>query len=459
MIRVKILLMVVCAVIPALVGAIGPHELVLIVNKHSEESRTIAQDYANLRGVPDQNLVEVELPGKARPAATIKREQFEKFVWEPVSRAIQERGIGHTLAWVYSVGFPIRIETGEHDCSILGLTFTRNRLPEPDEIRWGTCRSPLFAGPNNPGQAAHQSQSFDRLAALHGPDMPLPCMMLGATGNGANTPEEISRYLANGVRADYMAPSGTIYFVTGKGVRSTARAWQFAGAQSDLAALGISSIITNRFPSRKGDVMGIMMGAERLNNVDRNAYRPGCLSDHFTSWAGAFDHAGQSKISEWLREGITGSAGTVVEPYAIWMKFPNAWLYVHYAFGCTAIESYYQSISCPLQVLIVGDPLAQPWASRATVILGNFVTGDEEGTYEVQALVQTPRSRSYRRFMFLVDGRAVTGIERNSVLVIKPSTLKNGEHTLRAVAYRTGPVRSQAFDDRTFTVRNGRIVE
>ena len=456
---VKLCLIILCLATPCAVRALGPHELVIVVNKESESSRTIAQDYAELRGVPRQNIIYISLAGDDTPSDTMTREQFTESIWKPVTRTIRDRHLEHALAWAYSDGFPIRIETGQHDCSLLGLTFTRNRDPAPEEIRGGTCRSSLFAGPNMPGQSALQSQSFDRLAALHGPDMPLPSMILGATGPRANTIDEISLYLANGVRSDHTAPSGTIFFVTSDDVRSTARAWQFAQARDDLAALGVRSEITPDFPEGRGDVLGIMMGTERLQHVDRNAYLPGCLSDHLTSWAGAFDHAGQSKISEWLRAGMAGSAGTVVEPYAIWMKFPNAWLYVHYASGCTAIESYYQSISCPLQMLIIGDPLAQPWAPRAKVILGNVVAADDARGYEVQAIVQSSHKGSYRRFMFLVDGRAVTGIERRSVLTFQTAKMKNGSHTLRAVAYRTGPVRSQAFDERTFEVRNGRIVE
>lgn len=447
------------AMLPMMALAMGPHELLLVVNRDSEDSKAIAADYADLRGIPAVNVVEISIPGKADPAATIGREEFEKFIWSPVIRAVQERSLGHVLAWAYSAGFPIRVDTGEYDCSLTGLTFARNRAPPPDEIRSGTFRSLLFAGPNMPDRQAYAAQSFDRGAALHGEQMPLPAMMLGSVMKRANTVDEISRYLANGVRADHTAPSGTVYYVTSQDVRARARAWQFAGAQAALAEMGVKSVVTDAFPSGKAGVAGVMMGTATLPALDRTAYAAGCLSDHFTSWAGAFDHTGQSKVSEWLSEGIVGSAGTVVEPYAIWMKFPNAWLYVHYAAGCTAIESYYQSVSSPLQLLIVGDPLAQPWAPRARVALGNIVPAEEAGRYEVQAVVAAPETRRYRRFMFLVDGRAVTGIDRSAVLTFDASELDDGPHALRAVAYRTGSVRSQAFDEVRFEVRDGRILQ
>ncbi|MEM8736139.1 MAG: hypothetical protein AAGG44_18055, partial [Planctomycetota bacterium] len=55
-----------------------------------------------------------------------------------------------------------------------------------------------------------------------------------------------------------------------------------------------------------------------------------------------------------------GSSGTVVEPYALQAKFPLPTLYVHYARGCSLVESFYQSVTGPYQLLIVGDPLCQP---------------------------------------------------------------------------------------------------
>ena len=39
---------------------------------------------------------------------------------------------------------------------------------------------------------------------------------------------------------------------------------------------------------------------------------------------------------------------------------------LHYARGCSLAESFYQSISGPYQLLIVGDPLCQPWAVLPT---------------------------------------------------------------------------------------------
>ena len=60
---------------------------------------------------------------------------------------------------------------------------------------------------------------------------------------------------------------------------------------------------------------------------------------------------------EFLRHGAAGSSGTVTEPYAIQAKFPTPFIQTVYAHGYTLGEAFYQSVSGPYQLLIVGDAL------------------------------------------------------------------------------------------------------
>ena len=134
--------------IPLALYALGPHEILLLVNEKSPDSIEIAEEFARLRYVPDRNLVRLSVPlNKPGKAPEISPEQFTRLIWEPATRAIRDRGIDkQILAWVYSSGFPTTIQT-KTPVSIQGLTFLRNRQPSFEEVNNAKYTSPLFCGP------------------------------------------------------------------------------------------------------------------------------------------------------------------------------------------------------------------------------------------------------------------------------------------------------------------------
>ena len=132
-------------------GALGPHEILLLVNQDSPASLEIANHYTRLRRIPPANVVHLSLPGKVFDARSqMDPDEFTRYIWEPANRFARERGLeDHILAWVYSADFPIRI-TSAVPVSLQGITLVRNRLPDPESIKRGTYRSPLYAGPDGP---------------------------------------------------------------------------------------------------------------------------------------------------------------------------------------------------------------------------------------------------------------------------------------------------------------------
>jgi len=430
--------------------ALGPHEILLLANENSTVSLAVAKQYARRRGVPPQNLVRlrVPLPAAGQPAQ-IGREEFTRLIWEPAQLAARQRGLaGHILAWVYSTDFPAAVRT-QPVVSLQGLTFVRNRLPDAKDIEEGRYRSPLFAGPNFPAAPAHASQSFDALAEWLGAEMPLPSMTLGWTGERGNTLEEVLATLERGARSDGTRPTGTVYLVTGDDIRATCRQWQYPAAAAELARLGVRAVVGREFPAGQRDILGLMMGLADVNPAQAGGYLPGAFAEHLTSAAAIFHSANQTKLTAWIRAGATLSAGAVVEPYSIWTKFPSAWFFVHYAAGCTAMESFYQSIRCPLQLLLVGDPLAQPWARRAEVILSGLPQEPATGTFKLTARVAESDRRYWPRWNYWLDGRwagAGQGLE------VRAAELAEGRHSVRAVAYGAGLVRAQVFAEGEFVV-------
>jgi uncharacterized protein (TIGR03790 family) len=430
--------------------ALGPHELLVLANEGSEESVALARRYMEWRRVPECNLVLITLPEGSVSELAIGLKAFRKHILSPALEATQERGIdGHILAWAYSTDFPTRVSVPQ-GVSLLGATFVRGELPATEAILKAEYRSPLFAGPERTKGVRSSSQTFGRAARLLGDDMPLPSMMLGFTGEHGNTIDEVRGALWRGVESDATSPTGTVYLVRTGDVRSRARQWQYGGAKRELALEGVSAVVTDAFPAGKKDVLGLMTGSAAVKAETVGAFVPGAMADHLTSYAGAFHVAGQSKMSVWIRAGATLTAGTVVEPRALYLKFPTARFYFYYAKGCTAIESFFLSLGSPLQILLLGDPLAAPWAVDDRVVIEGVPSAPVSESFEVSSrLRRTDPMRFYSNNIWLVDGRVVA---RGREPTIEVSKLSSGRHTLRVVAYGPGLVRPQVFAVEEFEV-------
>ena len=447
--------------LPALVGlgmlassaaALGPHEMVLLINASSPDSVAIGEAYARLRGVPASNVLRLDVP-YAHDASrdTITVEAFTRQIWAPAHAMLQERRIeDHILAWVMSVDFPIRVRT-EPVLSVQGLVFLRNRLPDPEAVKSGRVWSPLFAGPRHPDDLAGPSQSFGSARTALRAAMPLPCMMLGYMGPRGGSRASIMASLERAAASDATRPDGRVVLVPNKNVRSTCRDWQFAAAAKRLAKMGVRAVKTDAFPVREPRIIGLMTGAATVEPGTDNSFMPGSFAEHLTSFGAVFQNPAQSKLSVWLEAGTAFASGTVTEPYALWTKFPSASIFVHYAAGCTAIESFYQSVACPLQQLVVGDPLVAPWGSKATIESGLDPDLPWIGRVTVQPTVVAEKGRHFGRFMFLIDGQKVAF---GTSLSVDSAAWSNGAHQFRVVAYRAGTVRSQAFVEHSILIQN-----
>ncbi|MBT3194620.1 MAG: TIGR03790 family protein, partial [Verrucomicrobia bacterium] len=388
--------------------ALGPHEILVLANGSQPDSIEVAKAYARMRQVPAENVVVLNMSAwDPLKSLAISPAEFTRLIWSQAVRTTVSRGVNdHILAWVYSTHFPIRIST-QPPVSLQGLTFVRNQMPTSKEIAGGTYVSPLFAGPDGPKANGYGPQTLDTARRLLREEMPLPSITLGYTGPRGNTKAEVLKCLRTGVRSDASQPQGSVYFVTSEDIRSKCRQWQFPTAARGLKSAGVRAVVGDEvFPEDKSDVIGVMMGSASVDPSIVGRFLPGAFAEHLTSAAAAFDSKNQTKLSRWIAHGATASAGAVCEPFSIWAKFPNARIFNHYATGCTLIESFYQSVRCPLQVMFVGEPLAAPWAPSASVALDGIENGEliKEPRTIGRSIVAEP-GVYFSRTLYLLDGR------------------------------------------------------
>jgi uncharacterized protein (TIGR03790 family) len=429
-----------------------PHRVAVLVNKNSHDSKKAANVFAALHGVPGENLIPLNIPDSmVTGRAECTPDEFRTLIYEPAQKMIEERGLtNQVLAWVYSVDFPIRIVTSPNDrqqMSLMGLTFTRGMAPSPEMIEKGQFLSPLFAGPVKEGGPKNPARSLDVLSATLKDKMPLPSMMLGYTGENGTDMETVFKCIENGIRARQSGPKHLVELVqTSDKARSAPREWQYADVKTEMTLRGGSvEIFTNQPPSQTG-LLGVMTGAATVKPSDFGTFSPGAFGEHLTSWSAEFQKP-QTQCTEWLKAGATVTAGMVTEPYNVWTKFPHARFFVYYASGCSAMESFYQSILSPVQVLLLGDPLSQiaglPVEIK-TIGLSKEISSSADAAFVAEAKFPVPVKVLYSA---LFDGKQIKDADNISLIEIPFKTAGDGWHEVRIIAQALLPVTPGGFKD------------
>ena len=456
-IMLKLALILVLAHSAFFAFSIGPHELAVLVNDSSLDSVMLANYYSKLRGVPECNIVKLELPEDVfnpRTQVKISQEDFTKYIWEPYQNVIKERGLdSQILAVALSCDFPTTVIT-EPETSITGVIFARNELPEIGKIKSGQEFSPLFAGPNDKNKTVFLSKSLDEMIIQPGVKQPLPAMMIAYTGPRGMTYDAAQQFVIEMSSIDYTAPKGTFYFETNDDVRTKCRLWEYPIVEQVLLNFtqsDISVVITNSPPSADMPLVGYMTGNRHVKPKQMQIAK-GMFADHLTSFGAAFAEGGHTKITKWLEAGVGFSAGAVTEPYAIWSKFPSAAVFVHYLTGCTAIESLYLSVASPYQLLAMGDPLVKPWAQKFDVAI-NPISEKVSGKQILSIDETVVEHEITNRYYWLIDGKRVAMGKKFAWDTTKE---KNGRHKVRLVVGKTisGVVRQQCFVEKTVVVEN-----
>ena len=106
LLRVCSVLLCCVAVAPA-AAELTPQQIAVVVNRSSRESAQVGYHYAQQRGVPDAQIIPLELG--AVPEA-ISRQEYEQKIVRPLQQALESRGLAgqiHALVTVY--GLPLTV--------------------------------------------------------------------------------------------------------------------------------------------------------------------------------------------------------------------------------------------------------------------------------------------------------------------------------------------------------------
>jgi len=452
----------------------GPENLFLVVNSRSWASKTIANHYCKFRSVPDSNVFHLDWSG---PNTKISVERFRQEILKPIVKEIENRKLAKQIDYVvYSADFPYLIGFGDDvkgqrlkfaAGSITGMTYLYPWVLASDPRYTGLTVN-WYASTDPTGQAP--SRGFDNRQFLApggkrieaGGQRYWLSMMLAYTSGRGNSVDEAVESLRRSVSADGTRPPGTIYFMRHKDKRSVVRHHLYGAIAETIKGMGVrAEVLDGFFPDNKSDVMGAVVGkAQHAIGNANMTFLPGAICDNFTSFGGVFAwNRVQTPLTAFIRLGAAGASGTVIEPFANLAKFPHPILHVHYVRGCTLAESYYQSVTGPLQLLIVGDPLCAPWAASPRV-------GIEEASPRIDAdgtFVVTPKPGGLQpigRHELFIDGRLVSKATAGNQFKIETPKITDGYHEIRVVAVDDSPLENRGRKILPLVVdhRNQRVV-
>ena len=439
-------------------AGVGPENVAVIVNENSQASLQIAAEYVELRKIPDGNVIRLsDVP----EFETIDVEVFREKLLGPVLRTIERRGLALQIECVaWSSDFPtainVKADVGQTElpqvltpvASLNGMTYLYQLVMNKD-LRYLSLQSNGFARRPLNGQVSRGFRQQQQWAADGSPVSQgglrylLSTVLAVTRGRGTSTEETVD-YLRRSVSADSTFPDGTFYYLRNKNIRSTSRDGLFVSAASLLNAAGLKArIVDGVLPKDVDDVQGLMVGSAKFDwEASGSTILPGAICEHFTSYGGVMrEKASQTPLSEFLKHGAAGASGTVTEPYAIAAKFPDAFIHAHYASGCCLAEAFYQSVKGPYQLLIVGDPLCQPWADPP-----EFRVAGLEPDQKVNGFVTaTPLSGdNVSRYEFYVDGRLRDACRPGESRQFDSTALSNGSHEIRVVAVSNNEVEARS---------------
>jgi uncharacterized protein (TIGR03790 family) len=336
-------------------GRLQPSDLGLVINTADPYSVTVGEFYVQARRLKPDQILRVRLPVRA----TLTPQEFAT-----LQAQVLERFGAATQALVLAWRMPYAVSCN----SITGAL----ALGYDPALCANTCAKPTRVSPYFGTSSLKPFQEMNMRLS----------MLLAARDVPA-----AKALIRRGVVADQTlglrgAPSVHAYFVETTDHARSVRA-PLSPPNGVLTQLGLQIHTTTvgsemQTPSEVSRVLIYQTGLRRLESphVLDGVWVPGALADHLTSYGGQLDESNsQMSALQWIALGATASYGTVTEPCSHPEKFPHPQLLLlSYVQGSTSLEAYWRSVAWPQQGVMIGEPLAAPFARGVRAVETSFVT-------------------------------------------------------------------------------------
>ncbi len=363
---------------------------VVVVNQDSSNSCQLANYYCQQRQIPPQNVLYINWTGGNTLWGS---NDLQTTLVTPLLNMLAARQLTRQVDLVVlSMDIPFQTSDGS---TVNGTTSALLY-----GLRLGNGTDPL--GVTN--SYAASEGIFSQAAPLVGsPGYSFLTTMI--TGDSLAQAEQL---VNQGVASDGTFPQQPVILAKSSDIDRNIRYVYFDNAIFNVNILGVSSILRTNTDSVwwPTPCTGYETGLADFS-VPQAIFAPGAIADSLTSYGGIiFENTGQTSELAFIDGGAAGSYGTVTEPDDDTQKFPNPLVYFYQARGFDLAEAYYQSINAPFLGLIVGEPLAAPFARTGNGQWGtNLLNAVLSGTTNLSVNLNAHDSgRPLQQMDLFVDG-------------------------------------------------------
>ena len=367
-----------CACCPAEAAAQSGANVLIVVNEASAVSVRVGEYYAARRGVPTSQVLRI----KVQEADEVSRRDYERAIEGPVAQWLaREQAQDRILYIVLTKGVPLRIQGSVGRSGTVAsvdseLALLYRRMTGTSVTALGQVQNPYYLGEQPLSEArpyTHRTHDVFLVTRLDG-----------------FTAEDVIRLVDRGIEPK---ANGRFVLDGRAALDDPGNEWLRAAARRlESGGLGSMTLIdlTSRILDGEPDVIGYYSWGStdpsRRARTSGARFLPGAIGAMFVStdartfaeppaaWTigdweqrtSYFAGSPQSLTGDLVRDGITGAAGHVAEPYLDGSVRPQI-LFPAYAAGFNLAEAFYLSIpSLSWQTVVVGDPLCAPFPRQVS---------------------------------------------------------------------------------------------
>ena len=368
---VPVLTLAIFLFLPTTARAQTAQNVLLVINENSADSIKIGEHYARTRSVPAGQVVRIKAPVAEAVSRPVYLASIEAPIAGWLSRYLLQDQI---LFIVLTKGIPLRVDGTSGQAGTVAsvdseLTLLYRKMTGVPISAAGHIDNPYYLNERPLSEARRFTRSLADIYLVTRLDGFTADDVVKLIDRGSKPAREGRIVLDQKATAidrggdRWLAEAAKRLADSGQGARVTLEATRAVATTSE-PVLGYFSWGSND-PANQLRQMGL-------------TYAPGAIGGMFVSTDGrTFSEpiatwkpapagsasGGQTLVADLIREGITGIAGNVAEPYLDAIVRPQI-LFPAYLSGYTMAESYYLAMPyLSWQTIVVGDPLCAPFVT------------------------------------------------------------------------------------------------